>query len=82
MRATLDEVYKQIDNAPYNEQGGIWWDESQRPHLFKSSAHPARAGHFGRLLVDSRDLGRAETQMAEYNRLKHWVKAGDPGVSR
>lgn len=50
MRATSDEVYKQIDNALYNEQGGTWWDENQCLHLLKSSVNPARVGYFRRLL--------------------------------
>ena len=50
MRATSDEVYKQIDNALYNEQGDTWWDENQCLHLLKSSVNPARVGYFRRLL--------------------------------
>ena len=50
MQATSDEVYKQINNALYNEQGNTWWDENQCLHLLKSSVNPARVGYFRRLL--------------------------------
>ena len=50
MQATTDEVYKQINNALYNEQGSTWWDENQCLHLLKSSVNPARVGYFRRLL--------------------------------
>jgi len=50
VRTTSDEVYKQIDNSLYNEQGDIWWDENRTLHLLKSSVNPARAGYFRRLL--------------------------------
>jgi 2-polyprenyl-6-hydroxyphenyl methylase / 3-demethylubiquinone-9 3-methyltransferase len=50
MQATPDEVYKQINNAVYNEQGNTWWDENQFLHLLKSSVNPARVGYFRRLL--------------------------------
>jgi len=50
MQPTSDEVYKQINNALYNEQGNTWWDENQCLHLLKSSVNPARLGYFRRLL--------------------------------
>jgi 2-polyprenyl-6-hydroxyphenyl methylase/3-demethylubiquinone-9 3-methyltransferase len=50
MPATSDEVYKQINNALYNEQGNTWWDENQCLHLLKSSVNPVRVGYFRRLL--------------------------------
>lgn len=50
MQATSDEVYRQINNALYDEQGNIWWDENQCLHLLKSSVNPARVGYFRRLL--------------------------------
>jgi 2-polyprenyl-6-hydroxyphenyl methylase/3-demethylubiquinone-9 3-methyltransferase len=50
MQATSDEVYKQINNALYNEQGNTWWDENQCLHLLKSSVNPARVEYFRRLL--------------------------------
>ena len=50
MQATSDEVYKQIDNALYDEQSDTWWDENQCLHLLKSSVNPARVGYFRRLL--------------------------------
>jgi 2-polyprenyl-6-hydroxyphenyl methylase/3-demethylubiquinone-9 3-methyltransferase len=50
MQATSDEVYKQINNVLYNEQGNTWWDENQCLHLLKSSVNPARVGYFRRLL--------------------------------
>ena len=50
MQPTPDEVYKQIDNALYNEQGDTWWDESQCLHLLKSSVNPVRVGYFRKLL--------------------------------
>ena len=50
MQATSSDVYNQIDNALYNEQGNIWWDENQFLHLLKSSVNPARVGYFRRLL--------------------------------
>jgi len=50
MQPTSDEVYKQINNALYNEQGNIWWDENQCLHLLKSSVNPVRVGYFRRLL--------------------------------
>lgn len=50
MQAISDEVYKQINNALYNEQGNTWWDENQCLHLLKSSVNPARVGYFRRLL--------------------------------
>jgi hypothetical protein len=39
MRATSDEVYKQINNDLYNEQGDTWWDENQFLYLLKSSVN-------------------------------------------
>ena len=50
MQATSDAVYKQINNALYNEQGDTWWDENHCLHLLKSSVNPARVGYFRRLL--------------------------------
>jgi 2-polyprenyl-6-hydroxyphenyl methylase/3-demethylubiquinone-9 3-methyltransferase len=50
MQAISDEVYKQINNAVYNEQGDTWWDENQFLHLLKSSVNPARVGYFRTLL--------------------------------
>ena len=50
MQATSNEVYKQINNALYNEQGNTWWDENQCLHLLQSSVNPARVGYFRRLL--------------------------------
>ena len=50
MKATSDEVYKQINNALYDEQGDTWWDENECLHLLKSSVNPARVGYFRRLL--------------------------------
>lgn len=50
MQPTSEEVYKQIDNNLYNEQGDIWWDENRILHLLKSSVNPARAGYFRRIL--------------------------------
>jgi len=50
MQPTSDEVYKQINNALYNEQGNTWWDENQCLHLLKSSVNPVRVGYFRRLL--------------------------------
>lgn len=50
MRATSDEVYKQIDNDLYNEKGDTWWNENDCLHLLKSSVNPARVGYFRRLL--------------------------------
>ena len=50
MRATSSEVYRRIDNAVYNEQADIWWDENQFLHLLKSSVNPVRVGYFERLL--------------------------------
>ena len=44
MKATPAEVYKQIDNSLYNEQGDIWWDENRILHLLKSSVNPAALG--------------------------------------
>ncbi len=50
MQATSNDVYKQINNALYDEQGNTWWDENQCLHLLKSSVNPARFGYFRRLL--------------------------------
>jgi 2-polyprenyl-6-hydroxyphenyl methylase / 3-demethylubiquinone-9 3-methyltransferase len=50
MHATPENVYKQINNDVYNQQGDSWWDESQCLHLLKSSVNPARVGYFRRLL--------------------------------
>jgi 2-polyprenyl-6-hydroxyphenyl methylase/3-demethylubiquinone-9 3-methyltransferase len=50
MRATSNDIYNQIDNALYNEQANIWWDENQFLHLLKSSVNPARVAYFRRLL--------------------------------
>lgn len=50
MQATSNDVYSQINNAVYNEQANIWWDENQFLHLLKSSVNPARVGYFQRLL--------------------------------
>ena len=57
MKATLDEVCKQINNAVYNEQGETWWDENQCLHLLKSSVNPARVGYFRRLLNETLRFG-------------------------
>jgi 2-polyprenyl-6-hydroxyphenyl methylase/3-demethylubiquinone-9 3-methyltransferase len=50
MQATPNEVYSQIDNALYNEQANIWWDEDRVLHLLKSSVNPARVGYISRLV--------------------------------
>jgi 2-polyprenyl-6-hydroxyphenyl methylase/3-demethylubiquinone-9 3-methyltransferase len=50
VRATSDEIYRQIDNDLYNEQADIWWDENGSMHLLKSSVNPVRAGYFRRVL--------------------------------
>src|SRR5580658_5693626 len=50
MQVTSNEIYSQINNALYNEQGDIWWAEDQCLHLLKSSVNPARVGYFRRLL--------------------------------
>lgn len=50
MRPISDEVYRRIDNALYNEQTDIWWDENQILHLIKTSLNPVRVGYFRRLL--------------------------------
>jgi 2-polyprenyl-6-hydroxyphenyl methylase/3-demethylubiquinone-9 3-methyltransferase len=50
MQAIPDEVYNQINNNVYNEQGDIWWDENRILHLLKSSVNPVRVGYFRRLL--------------------------------
>lgn len=50
MQATPNNVYNQIDNALYNEQADIWWDEDRILHLLKSSVNPARVGYMGRLI--------------------------------
>ena len=50
MRSTPDEIYKHINNALYDQQGDIWWDENECLHLLKSSVNPARVGYFRRLL--------------------------------
>ena len=50
MQPTSDEVYKQINNALYDDQGNTWWDENQCLHLLKSSVNPARVGYFRRVL--------------------------------
>lgn len=52
MQPTSDDVYKQIDNNLYNEQGDIWWDENRILHLLKTSVNPARVGYFRRILDD------------------------------
>jgi 2-polyprenyl-6-hydroxyphenyl methylase/3-demethylubiquinone-9 3-methyltransferase len=52
MQATSDEIYSQIDNAFYNEQANIWWDENQVLHLLKSCVNPVRVGYFRRLLQE------------------------------
>lgn len=50
MQRTSDDVYKQIDNNLYDEQGDIWWDENRTLHLLKSSVNPARVGYIRRIL--------------------------------
>lgn len=50
MQPTPDKVYKQINNALYDEQGNTWWDENQCLHLLKSSVNPVRVVYFRRLL--------------------------------
>jgi 2-polyprenyl-6-hydroxyphenyl methylase/3-demethylubiquinone-9 3-methyltransferase len=50
MQVTSNQIYSQINNALYNEQGDIWWAEDQCLHLLKSSVNPARVGYFRRLL--------------------------------
>ncbi|HET7205647.1 MAG TPA: bifunctional 2-polyprenyl-6-hydroxyphenol methylase/3-demethylubiquinol 3-O-methyltransferase UbiG [Terriglobales bacterium] len=50
MQPTPDKVYKQINNALYDEQGNTWWDENQCLHLLKSSVNPVRVVYFQRLL--------------------------------
>jgi 2-polyprenyl-6-hydroxyphenyl methylase/3-demethylubiquinone-9 3-methyltransferase len=61
MQATSDDIYSQIDNALYNEQANIWWDENQVLSLLKSSVNPARVGYFERLLKDVLHLECKET---------------------
>lgn len=53
MHAISDEVYKQIDNSLYNEQGDIWWEENRVLHLLKTSVNPARTGYFRRILNEA-----------------------------
>jgi len=53
MQPTSEDVYKQIDNNLYNEQGDIWWDENRILHLLKTSVNPARAGYFRRILDET-----------------------------
>ena len=59
MQPTSEQVYSQINNAVYNQEANIWWDENQVLHLLKSSVNPARVGYFRRLLsqlqIDSHD---------------------------
>jgi 2-polyprenyl-6-hydroxyphenyl methylase/3-demethylubiquinone-9 3-methyltransferase len=50
MQPTSDKIYRQINNALYDEQRDIWWDENQCLHLLKSSVNPARVGYFRRVL--------------------------------
>ena len=50
MQPTPDKVYKQINNALYDEQGNTWWDENQCLHLLKSSVNPVRVVYFRRIL--------------------------------
>ena len=57
MQPTSDEVYKQINNALYDEQSKTWWDEDQCLHLLKSSVNPARVGYFRRVLDHVLRLG-------------------------
>src|SRR5215469_877303 len=52
MQAVSNEIYSQIDNTVYNQQGDIWWGEDHVLHLLKSSVNPARVGYFQRLLQD------------------------------
>lgn len=57
MQPTSDEVYKQINNAVYEEQGNTWWDENQCLHLLKSSVNPVRVGYFRKLLNEVLKFG-------------------------
>lgn len=56
MRPMSDEVYRQIDNALYNEQDDIWWNEDRILHLLKTSVNPVRVGYFRRLLDEALKL--------------------------
>lgn len=62
MRPTSDKVYSHIDNALYNEQGDIWWDENRNMHLLKSSVNPVRVGYFRRLLDETLRFDHHGTQ--------------------
>lgn len=62
MRHASDKVYSYIDNALYNEQGDIWWDENRPMHLLKSSVNPVRVGYFRRLLDETFKLEHHGTQ--------------------
>lgn len=52
MQPVSNEIYSQIDNDLYNQQGNIWWGEDTVLHLLKSSVNPARVGYFQRLIKD------------------------------
>jgi 2-polyprenyl-6-hydroxyphenyl methylase / 3-demethylubiquinone-9 3-methyltransferase len=88
MKATSDAVYKQIDNALYDEKGSTWWDENQCLHLLKSSVNPVRVGYFRRLLNELKfdcrgaaalDVGCGGGILAEeFAAIGFWVTGIDP----
>ncbi|HEV2468045.1 MAG TPA: bifunctional 2-polyprenyl-6-hydroxyphenol methylase/3-demethylubiquinol 3-O-methyltransferase UbiG [Candidatus Sulfotelmatobacter sp.] len=58
MQTTSADVYRNIDNNLYNEQGDIWWDESRILHLLKTSVNPVRVGYFRRILNETLKFDR------------------------
>lgn len=56
MPAYSEEIYKQIDNSLYNQDGDIWWDENRVLHLLKLSVNPVRVGYFRKLLDEALKL--------------------------
>ncbi|MET0463395.1 MAG: bifunctional 2-polyprenyl-6-hydroxyphenol methylase/3-demethylubiquinol 3-O-methyltransferase UbiG [Chitinophagaceae bacterium] len=50
MEKTPIEIYGQINNQVYREQGDIWWNEDDVLHILKTSVNPWRVGYAERVL--------------------------------
>jgi len=50
MRKIPAEVYTQINNQVYKEQGDIWWEENSVLHILKTSVNPWRVGYARKVL--------------------------------
>lgn len=53
MEKINEEVYNEINNSLYNEEGDIWWQPDTFLHLLKTSINPWRVGYSRNILKKS-----------------------------